>query len=40
MTRRMHLAHDGHGPGLLIGAAVAALLPALPIPAVARPVEA
>jgi len=26
------VAHDGHGPGLLIGAAVATLLPAVPPP--------
>lgn len=32
------VAHDGHGPGLLIGAAVATLLPATPPPSAARPV--
>lgn len=34
------VAHDGHGPGLLIGAAVAMLLPASPPPPVVHPVEA
>lgn len=34
------VAHDGHGPGLLIGAAVATLLPATPPPPVVRSAEA